>query len=124
MPGDSEWFDLWHTHLFLKNVDLLEPPARREGLRALFAAWSPVETAAGRLTCPWQSWLVIDPAEPDQNAIYLHTPNPNCENFPYPFEGVTWGADPPGWLSEFIDSGVELGRSEYGGAELYWVRRV
>ena len=124
MPA-SEWFDLWHAHLALVNSDTLGLDARRERLRSLFAAWRRVEDAASRLTCPWQTWLVIDPSDPNQDAVYLHTPNPNRGNFPYPFEGVTWGAEPPEGLAEFVaGSGLELGRSEYVGTLLYWVRQA
>ena len=68
---------------------------------------------------------MIDPADPGQDAVYLHTPNPNRDNFPYPFTGVTWGAEPLEGLAEFVaGSGAEVGRSEYGGTVLYWVRRA
>lgn len=125
LPGPSEWFDLWHTHIFPGSDDSLGPQARRDGLRSLFEAWGRVEVAACRLTRPWQSWLVIDPADPIQDAIYLHSPNPNRDNFPYPFEGVNWGAEIPRWLEEFVTgSDVEIGRSVSEEAELYWVRRA
>ena len=121
----SEWFDLWHRHPAPVSDAAPGPDAWRERLRPLFAAWGRIGSAAGRLTRPWQSWLVIDPADPGRDAVYLHTPNPNRDNFPYPFAGVTWGAEPPEGLAEFVaGSGAEVGRSEYGGSVRYWVRRA
>jgi hypothetical protein len=72
---------------------------------------------------PWQSWLVLDAGDSSQDAVFLHTPNPNRDNFPYPFNGVAWGATPPPWLEELLTGDMELGRSEYEGATLFWVRR-
>jgi hypothetical protein len=121
----SEWFDLWHWHPAPVHNATPGLDAWRERLRPLFAAWGRIEDAASRLTCPSQTWLVIDLAEPGQDAVYLHTPNPNCDNFPYPFAGVTWGAEPPEGLAEFVAGSVlEVGRSEYDGFLLYWVRRA
>ncbi len=109
-PPESEWFDLWHSHPASGDSGAPGSDAWRKRLRSLFAAWGRVEIAAGRLARPWQSWLVIDPAEPGQDAVYLHTPNPNRDNFPYRFEGVTWGAEPPAGLAElWLAQGRSLG---------------
>ena len=112
----SRWFDLWHVH-----PDQVAGVGRWAALRA---AWAKVEAAGRAAGRPWQSWVLIDPADARDDAVYLHTPNPNRDNFPYAFEDVSWGAEPPTWLGELVDPlTVELGRSEHDGASLYWVRR-
>ena len=99
--------------------------AGTECLRALFAAWERVEALARGLDRPCQSWLVVAPGDSGEDAVYLHTPNPNRDNFPYRFEGVVWGAAPPDLLAEFVaGGGLEVGRSEYDGTERYWIRRT
>ena len=109
----GEWFDLWHVHPNTEDT--------AERWAGLVAAWARA-VAAGRLSGrPWQTWLVIEPTEPREDAAYLHTPNPNRDNFLYPFEGVEWGAEPPGWVA--ASEGLQFGQSSYGGAELLWVRR-
>ena len=124
-PIGAEWFDLWHAHVDWDGEGNRGPESRRVCLRALFAAWADAELLAGELLCSWQSWLVIDSRDSAQDAVYLHSPNPNRENFPYLFEGVSWGAESPAWLAEFIDPiDAELGRSEYDESVLYWVRRT
>jgi hypothetical protein len=121
----SDWFDLWHWHPAFERDGLTGSDENRNRLRSLFAAWSHVENAAGQLARPWQAWLVIDCSDPEQDAVYLHTPNPNRDNFPYLFEGVTWGIRPPEGLAEFMaGSGLEVGCSECEGTVLYWVRRL
>ncbi len=122
---ESEWFDLWHVHPTPGVSVAPGPDEWRVRLRRLLAAWERVEAEARRLSRSHQTWLVIDPADPGQDAVYLHTPNPNEDNFPYCFDGVAWGVEFPEELVEFVAGrGVEFGRSEYGGSVLYWLRRA
>jgi len=110
----SEWYDLWHAH------------PNDEGLGQrwsnLLKSWVRVDAAGHATGQPWQSWLVIEQDAPREDAVYLHTPNPNQDNFPYTFEDVEWGVVPPDWADPA--EGLEFGRSGYGGVELVWVRRL
>ena len=125
LPIGVGWFDLWHSHVDWHGRGNRDSEFRRSCLEVLFATWSDVELLTRGLTCAWQSWLLIDPADSSQDAIYLHTPNPNRDNFPYPFDGVSWGVESPSWLADFVGPlDVDLGRSEHDGAVLYWVRRA
>lgn len=123
LPGPADWFDLWHTHVDWRGEGNSKPDVRRECLRVLFDVWPQVEVLAAQRTGPWQSWVVINVADSGQDAVYLHTPNPQRDNFPYQFKDVTWCVDPPPWLAEFLPDEIEVGRSEFEGATLYWVRR-
>ena len=124
LPNTTDWFDLWHAHVDWDGEGNQGPASRQQFLRSLFEAWLEVECFARRLERPCQVWVVIDVEDSGQDAVYLHTPNPNQDNFPYQFEGVVWGAVPPEWLAEFlVGSDSELGRSDYNGVVLYWVRR-
>jgi hypothetical protein len=109
----SEWFDLWHAH---PNID-----ATDQRWSNLLSVWMEVDAAGRKCGRPWQSWILVDLDNPLEDSVYLHTPNPNRDNFPYPFDEVTWGAEPPCWAA--TDVGLEFGLSDYGGAKLLWVRR-
>jgi hypothetical protein len=109
----GEWFDLWHAHP--NDGDAIERWAN------LLASWARADESGRSTGLPWQSWLVIDLAEPRDDAVYLHTPNPSRDNFPYPFEGVTWCAEPPGWTAPAV--GLEFGLSRSGDVELLWALR-
>ncbi|MBK8246524.1 MAG: hypothetical protein IPK85_03865 [Gemmatimonadetes bacterium] len=37
---------------------------------------------------PHQTWLQIDAFDAAQDAVHLHTPNPNGTKFPAEFDGV------------------------------------
>ena len=123
LPELAEWFDLWHTHVDWRGDGNIKPDVRRECIRSLFAAWERIDAFAAKLGFPWQSWLLFDAVDSGQDAVYLHTPNPVRDNFPYPFEDVTWGVSPPSWLVGFLTSDLEVGKSDHAGEALYWVRR-
>jgi hypothetical protein len=58
-------------------------------------------------------WLLVDAADSSQDAVYLHTPNPNAANFPNPFAGTAWDAEVPERLREFLtDPSWQFGRIE------------
>lgn len=81
---------------------------------------SSMKRASGRLP----TRLLIDPYDSSQDAVYLHTRNPNEDNFPYQFEGVTWGANVPERLRDFItDPSWEFGRGEDPSYTTYFVVR-
>lgn len=124
LPELSGWFDLWHTHADWRGEGNGHAGVRRESIRALFAAWERIGTLVAVHPGPWQSWLVFDATDSGQDAVYLHTPNPNRDNFPYRFEDVVWSVRHPYWLAEFLRDEMDVGRSEFEGGELYWVRKA
>src|SRR5262245_42835724 len=109
----ADWFDMWHAHLNHEGA--------HQRWANLLNLWAEVDTAGRASGRPWQSWVVLQPTQPRDDAVYLHTPNPNRDNFPYLFEGVTWEAELPSWAAQ--DVGLEFGRSNHDGFELLWVRR-
>ncbi len=121
IPRLGSWYDLWHTHIDWRGL----PGGRhsRDHLAALFTILDRVEKQAAVLGTPHQVWAVIDTSDVAQDAVYLHTPNPNEDNFPYPFEGVSWGAAIPPMLREFIAPGAyDVGIMRSRGI-VYWLRR-
>jgi len=122
--GDP-WFDLWHYHADYRIQRKLKPAQRHQHLQKVFSIWNEVERFASQLKTPWQSWVLIDPDTPDNDSVYLHTPNPNQDNFPYKFEDVEWGIAPPVRLTEFVSNNdVDVGRSVFDGVLQYWIRRA
>jgi hypothetical protein len=75
---------------------------RREHLSALFTTFERLLAETADWEEPHQVWLQIDPCDSSQDAVYLHTSNPNADNFPCAFEGTRWDAEIPERLREFI----------------------
>ena len=38
-----------------------------------------------------------------QDAVYIHTPNPNGDNFPYENDGIDWSCSVPEFLNDLVD---------------------
>ncbi len=121
---ESGWFDHKHWHvdwLGLGNVSWRE---RRSHLMALFAMYRDVLRKTGGWIAPHQCWLQINAVDSSQDAVFLHTRNPNKDNFPIGFEWVVWDADVPARLREFMtDPSWQFGRTDAWGTHFYVRRR-
>lgn len=105
------WYDYMHWHVDWKGIGNLRWRERREHVRALFTMFSRLLEQTADWATPHQVWLQIDALDGSQDAVYLHTPNPNRENFPASFDGVEWDVDVPARLQEFItDPSWQFGR--------------
>ena len=123
VSSSPDWFDLWHQHIDWDGWGNRGPRHRRHHLRALLAVLQRVSSQASSLALPHQVWAIVDPSDSTSDAVYLHTPNPNGADFPYPFDGVSWGAPTPALLAGLIPPGTyEVGASRYNGL-LYWLRQ-
>lgn len=84
-------YDLWHKHFDWHGHSRRGVRHRAEHLAALFVAFKRalVETSASSV--PAQVFVSLAPAcHSEQDALYVHTPNPNGTPFPHSFNGVRW----------------------------------
>jgi hypothetical protein len=125
IPTEEGWCDFWHTHVDWKGDGNGGIAQRRPFLQSLFQLYHEIENRLDAWSKPAQTWAVIDAHDSSQDAVYIHTANPNQDNFPYQFESVVWDADRPSWLVEFVDSGkYQVGRYVFNEAVSFWVRRA
>jgi hypothetical protein len=107
------WYDYMHWHADWPGMGNLAWRERREHLNALFTMFRRILAETASWTTPHQVWLHIDPTDSSQDAVYLHTANPNSENFPNTFAGVSWDAEVPERLRVFLtDAAWQFGRGE------------
>jgi len=107
------WYDCSHWHVDWHGQGNFSWGERRSHLLALFAVYRKVLSQIEEWTEPYQCWLQIDAADSSQDAVYLHTANPNAANFPNAFDYVRWEAEVPERLREFLtDPTWQLGRTE------------
>lgn len=120
--GGSGWFDMWHTHPDWRGDGNRGARHRRLHLRAGFTIFERYLAEAAELGVPMQVFMTIDALDSSQDAVWVHTPNPNRDNFPYAFGGVDWNVKPPVILREFLlGRPWQLGRYEGSPGE-YCVR--
>lgn len=107
----NKWYDTMHWDVDWHGLGNLSWPNRKSHLAAFFTT-QPLASQTQEWTEPRQCWLVIDALDSSQDAVYLHTPNPNQENFPLSFDWVQWNTEIPRRLRKFmIDPTLQFGRS-------------
>jgi hypothetical protein len=120
--SEASWYDLWHTHVDWDGVGNDSKETRAIALRALFVMFDRALSQTKAWTKPANVWVLFVPGNAEDDALYVHTANPNGSTpFPYPFEGVEWGVAPPADLQPFIATTHEVGVSNYNQT-MFWVR--
>lgn len=101
--GKEGWFDLWHTHLDFYGVGNNSLKIKREHIKANIALLYSLLEELQTLEKPYQSWIEIVDEDASLDAIYIHTPNPNEDNFPLKIEKLNWNCTVPNYLKDIID---------------------
>lgn len=101
--GKEGWFDLWHTHLDFYGVGNNSLKIKREHIKANIALLYSLLEELQTLEKPYQSWIEIVDEDASFDAIYIHTPNPNEDNFPLKIEKLNWNCTVPKYLKDIID---------------------
>lgn len=120
--GPDDWFEFWHTHLDWDGAGNASPEARRPYLKALFDLLQRLQQRLPSFPKPCQIWLFIDESDSGQDAVYLHSPNPNRDNFPLDFGFVDFSAECPAWIIEFVPADrYRVGRDVREGEVVYFI---
>ena len=114
--SDDHWYDLWHTHLDWWGRGNRSTRDRHEHLAALFITLDRVRRQCNETRRRVQTWLSIHPRDSANDALYLHTANPNADSFPYLFPGTDFDAPPPALLRPYLEGTDYLsGALTFGG---------
>jgi hypothetical protein len=120
--GGDAWYDLWHTHPDSQGWSTGGARARQAHLIVLFEAFRRALAQAAGYDGPAQVFVTVNSKDSPGDALYVHTPNPNAQNFPYTFEPYRWeGVRVPEWLRRYIDDQFEVGETLFEGETRYVV---
>jgi hypothetical protein len=121
----DHWYDFWHEHFDRFGYSRRNCRVRAQHLSALFSAFRRVIAQLASATGPVQVFVSIAPeSEAEQDALYVHTPNPNGTPFPHPFENVSWGASPPPLVRRFVENeSWQVGVLTAADGQQWWVVR-
>jgi hypothetical protein len=116
---------LWHEHFDRFGYSRQDRRVRAQHLSAVFTAFKRVIAQLTLATEPVQVFVSIAPeCEAEQDAIYVHMPNPNGSPFPHPFDGVRWGVSPPSLIRRFVENeSWQVGIVTAGDGQQWWVVR-
>lgn len=101
---EDAWYDFWHMHLDIWGLGNHSPKIRREHVRAHLRLYHNVLDSLRHYPKPYQTWICLCEEDTGQDAVYVHTPNPNGTRFPLPFDFVQWGCSLPPLLRDLIDT--------------------
>ena len=101
--GYDGWFDVWHTHLDFFGVGNNSLKIRREHIKAHIALYENLLEKLTKLDKPYQSWIQLVEEDAGTDAVYIHTPNPNEENFPIKIDFLNWDCTVPKYIRDLID---------------------
>lgn len=85
----SDWFNLWHKHIDRYGISRKSGRSRRQHEEALMILLENVANQMKGRGIPYQVWAQIWSRESENNAVFIHTPNP-ITKFPIPFVDVVW----------------------------------
>ncbi|WP_096467064.1 hypothetical protein [Aneurinibacillus soli] len=119
---EDSWYDVWHTHIDWNGVSIRGVKHKKEHRRALLALFQTILSQLKFYKKEYQTWVCIHENEPTADAVYLHTFNPNQNNFPLTFKKICWLEQIPGTLSGFIDSNAyKVGFQKAETGTIYWM---
>ncbi len=111
------WFDYWHAHPdILGRANRARPMVASLTCRLLQQAEERVSSRRD----PVQVWATLC-ENTANNAVYIHSPNPNGTPFPNVFAGVAWGVEPVEDMG-LVTSGHEIGKWVHEGEVVYFIR--
>ncbi len=103
LSGPNSWFDFWHTHVDWKGHGNNSWEARLPYLKELVRVFNELKSKLKQYPKDYQLWMLIDEQDSGEDAVYIHSPNPNEENFPLVVENVVPQIS-NNQLKEFIES--------------------
>ncbi|MEC2056519.1 hypothetical protein I6J18_22680 [Peribacillus psychrosaccharolyticus] len=101
--GQEGWFDTWHTHLDFYGFGNNSMKIRREHIRAHIVLYNSLLEKLRTFDKPYQLWIGLVDEEAGLDAVYIHTPNPNEDNFPLKMEDLNWDCTVPNYLKDLIN---------------------
>jgi len=88
---DDAWWDNWHYHADWPGWGNASWKYRKTHLDALGIVFQHCTTALTRYPKPFQIWIFISGGDAGHDAVFIHSANPNRDDFPYTPKDATWG---------------------------------
>lgn len=80
--GPKSWFDLWHTHVDWDGEGNGDWEKRKQFINELLNLYEEYKIKLKEYPLDFQLWITIDDSDSGQDAVYIHSKNPNSDNFP------------------------------------------
>jgi hypothetical protein len=111
--GTNSWFDFWHTHIDWNGEGNKSFEIRHKYLLELLSEFEKIKSELKKYPNDFQTWIVIDETDSSEDAIYIHTKNPNEENFPLKMENKKWECENKNLSKFMIKTGLKIVEVKY-----------
>ena len=81
--SSDSWFDFWHVHLDFDGFGNGHLKMRKAHVQALFHLMDELNAALQTWGQPYQLWIELSRLDAGLDAVFIHTNNPNDDNFPF-----------------------------------------
>lgn len=88
---NEDWYDDWHYHADWEGVGNLGWNHRKQHILSLCHVYKNIAENLKSYPNRHQLWFYLNQGDAGQDAVFIHTPNPNGENFPKKMNNTTWG---------------------------------
>lgn len=118
--GPNSWFDLWHTHFDWEGDGNKSWKKRVAYLEELLKQYQSLKKKLSTYPKEYQLWIAIYELDSSQDAVYIHTKNPNADNFPLKVKGDKHIKTKNKDLRKFLEeANFELIRFKVDGGDVY-----
>jgi len=80
--GEKSWFDLWHTHADWKGDGNNDWLTREKFIGELVDFYMDLKSKMKDFPRDYQLFILIIEEDSSQDSVYIHSKNPNDDNFP------------------------------------------
>ncbi|MFB7155699.1 hypothetical protein [Lysinibacillus sp. NPDC056232] len=101
--GEEGWFDIWHTHLDFYGLGDSSLKLRRAHIKAHIILYNRLLKNLQVFEKPYQSWIELVDEDAGLDGVYIHTSNPNDNNFPLKLENIEWDYPIPKQYKDLIN---------------------
>ncbi|NBI28652.1 hypothetical protein [Chengkuizengella marina] len=100
---EDNWFDFYHIHLDFSGHGNNSKKIRNEHIKAHLSLYKNILKQLEKYENSFQSWICIHEEDTGADAVYVHTKNPNYDDFPFQNENINWECKIPNSLMNLID---------------------
>ena len=117
------WFAFSHTHLDFFGVGENSLKIRKEHIKAHIALYIRLLKQLEAFEKPYQTWICIHEQDPMLDAVYVHSPNPNDDDFPHKLEELEPNCMLPHTFKDLVDlHQFDVSRYHSEGEEVYYIQ--
>ena len=124
LPVFDGWFDMWHTHVDWDGDGSTSRIYRQAQLRTLFRLFRRIRAVAKSKRMSVQVFALVTESEPGQDAVFIHSANPNGTPYPYLPPALCWLDSLPSWLAPHVAlERYQVGLQLFNGKKSYFIQR-